>query len=214
MPSTQDLIAKKGFIEAFFEDLAKKIAFTDDLYSSGHEDEARLLCCTYIEAIGNGLEDPSTGAAECFVRVLEQHGGESVLALIHPKALKESLPYKSVAPADKLALDSAIAGLPPNEALTKPELRSLLAPKISGAALSFLERESWRATVAMIAYGHIRSLGVHWFGSPSALTFSSTTHHGTQLPDVDFALLRRALDRIFAHAKQLSLATNKWFGRK
>jgi len=212
LPTAEDLVAKKGFIEAFFEDLDAKIAFTDELHATGHEDEARLLCCTYIEALGNGLSSVQLGGAASFSNVLEAHGGEPTLALIHPKALKESLPYGSVSPADRVVLQSSIAALPPNEVLTKAELLKVLGPNLSVAALAFIDREYWRATIATIVYGNIRSLGVHWFGSPSTLTFSSTTHHGTQVPDIDFAFLRRALGRTFAHAKHLSLTTNKWFG--
>ena len=113
----------------------------DELYATGHQHEARLLCCTYIEELGNGLERAATRGAASFSKVVEAHGGEPVLALIHPKALKESLPYKSVSPADRAALEPAVTALPPDETLTKAELVTLLGSKVSGTALGFVDRE-------------------------------------------------------------------------
>src|SRR3990172_8931391 len=114
MPSPEDLAAKKGFIEAFFEDLRQKAALTDRLFAEHHEDEARLLVCCYIEALGNGLDASTGNGARNFVTVLVEHGGDPVLALIHPKLLHTSLPYKSTTPANKVALEGAFAKLPPN----------------------------------------------------------------------------------------------------
>ena len=105
--SQEDVAAKRRFIEDFFENLEKSAELTDRLFSERHEDEARLLCCCYIEALGNGL-DPSNGSgARSFARVLMDHGGELVLSLIHLRALQDSLPYKSTAPGNKTALEAA-----------------------------------------------------------------------------------------------------------
>src|SRR4051812_46272776 len=108
MVSVEDLVAKKEFIQAFFDDLEKRIQFTDTLFAEEHRDEARLLCCVYIEALGNGLEGNTLGGAATFTKVLELYGGEPLLSLIHPKALRESLPYKNASPNDRSTLQRAV----------------------------------------------------------------------------------------------------------
>lgn len=213
MPSSQDLEAKKEFIEAFFEDLRQKAALTDRLFTDAHEDEARLLVCCYIEALGNGLEGSTGNGARNFVTALVEHGGNPVLALIHPKLLQTSLPYKSTAPANKTALQAAFARLPPNQALSEAELFTALGSGLPSDAVAFLRRELWRARIAAVAYSNIRSLGAHWFGSPGSVSFSQTIYQGRPLPEIDFSILRVALDRVIDHAQQLSTSTNKWFGR-
>jgi len=122
------------------------------------------------------------------------------------------LPYKNASPSTKAALEGALSRLPPSEALSDRELFVALGPAIDAEALAFLKRELWRARVAALAYSRVRSMGAHWFASPSAVSFSTTTHRGTPLPEIDFAVLRSALLRIIDYADALSARTNKWFG--
>lgn len=212
MPTPDDLAAKKDFIEAFFEELEKKAALTDRLFAEGHKDEARLLCCCYIEALGTGL-DPSDGSgARNFASILVDHGAEPVLGLIHPKALRNSLPYKSTAPVNKALLETAFQSLPRDQALTSRQLLHHVQ-HLPSETVDFLKQELWRATIANVAYSQIRSLGAHWFGSPGSVSFSATTFQGKQIPEVDFTMLRRALDRVITFTKDLSLSSNKWFDR-
>ncbi len=205
-------MAKRRTIEAFFDDLEKKACLTDRLFSEGHEDEARLLCCCYIEALGNGLNPSNPGGAQNFATVLSDHGGEPMLCLIHPRALQNSLPYKSIAPGSRTAVQTFLNKLPANEALTETGLIDAARPELLTDALSFLQRELWRGTIAAIAYSKIRSLGAHWFASPGSVRFSQTTYQGDPIPEVDFSMLRRALGRVLQDAKTLSLNTNRWFG--
>ena len=212
MPSAEDLAANRLAIEAFFEDLEQKALFTDSLYQDGHKDEAQLLCCCYIEACGNGLAATSTVGAECFTKVLTDHGEEPVLELIHPRAIQESLPYKSTSPASKSSLEGALQKLPTNEVLTSGELLVTMQPLVSPEAFEFLKRELWRGSIASIVYSRIRSPGVHRFGRQKNLIFSGTAYNGEPIPEIDFPILRRALDRVIEHAKQVSLSSNSWFG--
>ncbi len=213
MPSPEDLAAKKDSIQAFFEDLRKKAGLTDRLFNEGHEDEARLLVCCYIEALGNGLSGSTGNGARSFVTVLAEHGGDPELALVHPKLLQSSMPWKNTSAANRDVLEAVLATLAPTQALTDDELFAALGSGVPADALGFLRRELWRARLAMVAYSNIRSLGAHWFGSPGGVSFSQTTHGGKPLAEIGFSTLRAALDRIIAHAEALSLRTNKWFGR-
>ncbi len=213
MASSADLAAKKGFIQAFFDDLREKVAFTDDLFAQGHQDEARLLVCCYIESLGNGLVDSTATPARNFVQAVVDHGDDPALALIHPKLLQTSLPLKSVSPADRAALQAAFAGLAPDKALKEKELFAVIGTALSTDAVAFLRRELWRARFAMIAYSNIRSIGAHFFGSPSSVSFSQMTHGGKPVSEIQFSTLRSVLARVIDHAETLSLTTNKWFGQ-
>jgi hypothetical protein len=46
---------KLSAIERFFEKWEQRAGFLLELFASGHEDEALLLCCCYSEAFGNAL---------------------------------------------------------------------------------------------------------------------------------------------------------------
>jgi len=213
MHTPDDLAAKRRFIEAFFNNLRERASFVDLLYEGAHKDEAMLLVCCYIEALGNGLDATEGIGGRNFVTAIVQYGGNPMLALIHPKLLKSSLPYKSVAPAERAAVKDAIDALPDDQMLAEMDLLEALTPRLSSSALAFVTRELWRARVAAIAYSNIRSLGAHWFGGPDSVSFSTTTYRGRRVPEIDFPALRQVLDRITEHAEVLSLQTTKWFGR-
>lgn len=77
--------AKSSFIEAYFADLEEKSRFTLELSENGHRDEALLLCCTYIETLGDFLYWPHQHSRLNFARLLVEHGDVEALALAHPK---------------------------------------------------------------------------------------------------------------------------------
>lgn len=212
MPSAEDLAAKQRFMEAFFDDLQRRVALTEELLEREFGDEARLLCCCYIEGLGNWLNPSGPQGVAAFVKAMTEHGGDPRLALILPERLGASLPPKNAAPAVLAEVRRALAGFPPDQAFAPSEFVGALPAPLTAEAVGFLDAERWRGTVASIAYEHIRSLGAHWLGSASGLSFSSTTHQGVPLPTVDYRMLRNALDRILHHARALSLASGKWFG--
>jgi hypothetical protein len=213
MATPADLAAKKRFIQAFFDDLRRKAAFTDDLYTQDHQDEARLLVCCYIESLGNGLAGSTSNAARNFVQAVVDHGGDPALALIHPKLLQTSLPLKSVSAGNKAALQTALGGISSDKALSEAELFAAIGTGLPPDAITFLRRELWRGRFAMIAYSNIRSIGAHFFGSPGSVSFSKMTHGGKPVAEIQFSTLRSLLTRLLDHVEALSLNTNKWFGQ-
>ena len=90
-PVDSDQKAKAGFIKAYFDDLAQRSTFLAELAETGHQKEALLLCCCYIEGIANHLCWPGSRNKQNFVRVLKEYGGEEVLCRIHPGQLRRSL---------------------------------------------------------------------------------------------------------------------------
>ena len=78
-------------IQAYFNDLEKRIAFLKELYDGDHTDEALMLCCCYIEALGSRQYHDSDRKAKNYYRTLEEHSGNKLFTLIHPKQLRNVL---------------------------------------------------------------------------------------------------------------------------
>lgn len=212
MSQSEGQEAKRRAMDDYFRDVQARAAFTLELDRQGHRLEARILCCCYIEALGNRIHGDGKVGAKQFTNVLAQHGGEPALALIVPLALERYLPFKSAAPAVRDEVKSALASLPRDRAFELAEIRRHLFPSLSPAATKFLEPELWRGTVANIAYSRFRSPGVHWAGGPGAVIIDRVDGAGEAVPEVNFPILHRALVRIVAHARSISLSNGKWFG--
>lgn len=74
----EKLEATRRMIARFFDDLADRVEFLQTLRDTGHEDDAFLLACCYIDGIAawwRGGNKPR----KRFARVLAKHGGESTL---------------------------------------------------------------------------------------------------------------------------------------
>ena len=211
MTTAADKQAKLEFIGAFFDELDEKAALTEALFKEGHQDEARLLCCCYIEALGNGLYPQQNSGAQAFSLALCGHSGDPDFSLVCPKWLLRSLPFGSASPAASVAAKEALTALTQNEALDETELLAKIG-SIASDATEFLKREMWRGSVASAVYQDIRSLGVHWFGSPSSLSFETVKRDGKPLAEVGFWKLKNGLDKVIEDARRLSLASGKWFG--
>lgn len=201
--------AKAFFIRAYFEDLARRSAFLTELAETGHEKDALLLCCCYIEGIANHLYWPDSQSKQNFVRVLAEHGQCEVLRWIHPDRLRRSL---DDVPADmRSRLASALKDTE-SRLYSPDEIGGLLSRSLTGEEAGKVRGQLWRGTVAAVAYEHIRSQFVHWLGGPNGVTFDDTTFKGAPVPRIDFSLLQRALTHILQAAKRVSLSTNKWYG--
>lgn len=143
-----DRDAKKYFIETFFDDLDGKVRFVEELYSQGRRDEAIMLCCVYLDGLGNFLSGSSAGSAENFCRVLIDHSREEVFGFILPHRLAERVPWKSAPTGGHGALDPALRALPKLEAFVESELVATLTTKVPESTLRWLERHLWRGSVA------------------------------------------------------------------
>lgn len=209
----EDLAAKESFIIAFFDDLEAKLAFTAELESGGHDDEARTLCSIYIEALGNGLFYPASTYAANFSRALIDHSGLQLFSVASPGLLIKNLPFGSTSPAVRAEIQAALDSRPANGGSDLIDLLLAIRPEVSPSAFAFLEAEGWRGTVASATYAAVRSPGAHWFGSPQDLEFSQTTLNGIALPPVTFSHLHQAGLAVMTHARGVSISSGMWFGR-
>jgi len=205
--------AKREFIEAYFSNLEQRIKFTESLYEEQKaEPEALLLCCCYIEGIGNCLYPDETGSTKTFVRVLREHAGEPFLLSVHPRRLAEALPQKDSATAELAELIMNSWGAAPFELLNEDDFIERARVSMSPDQLTALRREVWRGTIAALAYGEVRGRLVHRLGAGIPIGFDQSRWEGGPPPEIDFPLLYRALSRVFEHSRQVSLSSNNWFG--
>ena len=89
-----DLEAKLSFIEAYFDDLRSRIDFLQDLRDSGHEDEAMVLCCCYIDGLARYLYWPHPASRQNFVRAVREFTPHEFFGRIHTSSfLKPSVAW-------------------------------------------------------------------------------------------------------------------------
>jgi hypothetical protein len=205
--------AKLKFIEAYFDDLERKIAFLEELFRDNHKEEALLLCCCYIEGLGNYLYWHEEGCWKNFVRILIEHGNNRIFCHIHPLQLQRAFANtNNPRSINKIGekLDSLL-----NESVQKlfseEEILELVRPVLDEDELEKLRERVWKGTFAAIAYEHIRNPLVHELGAVE-VSFSETTFMGEPVPNLDFPLLYTPLQRIHTTMKGLSLRSRRWFG--
>lgn len=208
----EDIKAKASFIEAYFDDLRRRVEFLPKLHATGYENEALLLCCCYIEGLGSSLYWPDEASARNFVRVLEKQGSEEMLWHIHPRQLLSALEVRMPKLYQRISDRLAAAFATGQDALrTKEEVITLVNDRLTVEEMQQLKGHLWRGTLASLVYSNIRSPLVHGL-SASPILLSRTTLRGQQVPVLDFALLYPQLSEILERVRELSVTTNSWFG--
>lgn len=206
-----NLQAKRHFINSIFDNLDEKVAFLEQLFEQGRKDEARMLCMCYLDGLSNYLYQGSTVLAKNFVTALSELSGEVVFSLVVPEILLNSLPWRSAPGGAPTQVKSALRALPAREAVLPSDLITAVTPAITPRQLTWLKDEMWRGSVAMAVYMDVRSLNIHQLRS-NDLVFEGSTFQGKPLPRVDFPLLHQALKKVAAHARSVSMSTDKLFG--
>ena len=183
----EDRKAKIEFIEAYFVNLDRRIALLRQLHESEYENEALLLCCCYIDGLATSLYWPDEGSARNFVRVLQQHGGETLLCHVHPKQLFEAFDSKRFL-RSLAARVARLWGSNDHCLRTLDEAAAELSGHLPAEEASLLRNEIWRGTLAQLVYTRIRCQAVHNLGA-SPLLLSETTFRDKPVPPLDFDLL-------------------------
>jgi len=200
---------KAFMIQAYFDDLEKRVAFLQELYDSDHTDEALMLCCCYIEALGSRKYHDSGRKAKNYYRILEKYGGNVLFSLIHPKQLRNVLGSKKLFKQNITQIDPIIDNFG-KELVLQKVVSDQLSPVINEDQVNWLNDNLFKGTMAAISYERVRSDLVHDI-STSNLTFDETTWEGNSVPDMNFGLLYPALLNIFQNLKESSLKSNKWY---
>jgi hypothetical protein len=205
-----DLQVKRDAIKAYFDELEERAQFAEQLCDDGRVNEAMTLCCCYIDGLAQFLYHDSDKSAFNFVRILREHSEQAEFAQLCPLALTRwaEASHPKLAPvARKLA--SAL-GADVNRIMAPDQLSSAMTASLPPQHVAALSREVWRASLAYVAYTHLRVPAVHATGTPGAVIIGSG---GPSQPvRLDFRLVYRALLACITTLRGLSLQTNKWFG--
>jgi len=196
-------------IKAYFDDLENRIAFLKELHKGSHIDEALMLCCCYIEALGSRHYHDSNRKAKNYYRILVEYSENRIFALVHPKQLKNILKDKKLFNQNIDRIEPIVDGFG-KELIPQQEVICRLEPVATEEQMNWLNDNLFKGTMAAISYDRIRSDLVHDI-STSKLTFSETTFEGKQVPDMNFRLFFSALIKIFKNLKERSLETNTWY---
>jgi len=205
---------KVDFMRAFFDDLDARVAYLPTLHTSGHGNEAMLLCCCYIDGLASYLFPQDEGSHRNFVRAIREYGDAEWLARLHPRQLRESLEKMDGARARQAA--DAVRRIPvaaPLELPTEQEFLAWLPQDTEPALVAWLTPQLWRGTLASIAYTRLRVPAVHQLGAPGGIEFDDSRIDGRRVPVIDFRLLHGIVERISTSVRELSIRTAKWFGR-
>ena len=200
---------KAFFIEAYFRDLERRVAFLNELYETGHRNEALLLCCCYIEALGSRQSSKPERKAKSYCSILVQHGGNEIWQMIHPKQIK------SVLSTNKLFEDSFHIVEPRidtfgTQLISPQELSVLLDSSLDEQQRKWLQDNMYKGSIANISYEGIRSELVHDI-SASDISFGETQYQGSPLPNLNFELLYPSLQKIAADLRNIAESSGKWW---
>lgn len=203
--------SKEHYIVAYYEDLQKRIVFLAELYGMGRKDEALMLCCCYIEALGT-RRSGEFRKAKSYCTVLIEEGENPRWGLIHPKQLKNVLAENGLFRSDMGVLESLIDKFGA-QLVERAEVHARLEPFLNARQQAWLKDCLFKATLANISYERIRSELVHDI-SGAPISFSETSYKGEPVPDLNFEMLYASLRAIVDKSQKLAVSTNKWWFEK
>ncbi len=199
---------KAFYIQAYFNDLQQRTAFLAELHSKGRKDEALMLCCCYIEALGNRESSDLDLKAKNYCTILSDKGGNEIWRQIHPKQIKNVL-FKNKFFKEQLStLETQIDYF--GSQLIEPQvLLAQLDPHINVKQRSWFQDHIFKGSMANISYERIRCELVHDITGGS-ISFSETAYKGNPVPDIDFETLYASLNTILAISQSEAISTNSW----
>ena len=199
---------KTFMIEEYFKDIEKRVAFFDELVSSGHGDEAFLLCSVYIESLANRYYQ-DYGSAKGFCLALTNLIENELFSFIHPRQLPNKLESNKLFDENIAEIKSILEPLE-NELHTLDAINELLNDTFTEQQGKWLEEHWLKGSMAMIVYERIRCDAVHDMYA-TKLSFSTSKVNGISVPDIDYSLLKSSLDKIVSYLKETSLREHNLF---
>ncbi len=202
-----------AMIRSGLDDLEKRAKLLPKLKEKGFEEEALLLCCCYIESMGN-LYYREKWNQNNFCRVIRNFGGEDILQQIHPEQLWSGL--KSAQSENVQQIAQKIGGTlkkAENKLYTETEILGLVAGMLNEKETKKLSDNLWRGTLSAFVYIHLSNPAVHEFGGATSSLFKGTTFKNEPVPILDFSLIFKAMLNILKNMVEISTKTATYFGQ-
>lgn len=186
-------------ISAYFEEWEKRLWFLPELVQTGHEKEAVLLCCCYIEGFGNRryLNKYDSASKRTFVEILREYSGDERFMEVYPKELELHFNEKGKAYREQIPEKlSRMENIP----YTEEAFLVRVAPLLTKTELPKVQERLWQGTVAALIYRSIRCNLVH-------MGEGNVHFYGFGFEEMYAAILR-----ICEAMKEISLSTEQFFG--
>ncbi|ELE8118399.1 hypothetical protein RB980_000990 [Vibrio fluvialis] len=198
--------------EVYLKHLEIKLANIRDI-SKVSEEEALVLCCCYIEAIGSKkhqLSEPFDGGRKrkrqysksaAFTDTLVKYSGYDYWDKVHPIALVDLLPpiFDSNF-EDYLHRLAEIGDVIRDAEFVIEHVKDLF---VNAKQREWFENHIHKGNLGSIAYSKVRSEIVH---NVSHEPFSfSATWQGEVIPDIDYKLMEQCLTNIIGNLRKLSI---------
>jgi len=201
------------FIETYFEALQLRIAFLPELYATGRECEALMLCCCYIEAIGCRESTNPGSKAKNYCAILSEAGGSETWRLIHPRQLKDVLSTNGLFKEQFSTLEPLIDCFG-SQLIDPQELLARLDSSLDEKQRSWIQKNIFKGSMAMISYERIRCELVHDIEADSSISFGKTTYKGNAVPPLDFDAHYSSLKMVVAASQTKAVSTNKFWNER
>jgi hypothetical protein len=124
--------------------------FLKELYDGNHTDEALMLCCCYIEALGSRQYHDTHRKWKKYCRILEEFSGNNLFALIHPKQLRNILMEKKLFKANITQIDPIIDSFG-KQLIPQKVASDSLSPKVTKNQMNWLNDNLFKGTMAAIS---------------------------------------------------------------
>ncbi|EJE8156859.1 hypothetical protein M5103_004617 [Vibrio alginolyticus] len=202
--------------EVYLKHLELKLSNIQDI-SKVSEEEALVLCCCYIEAIGSKkhqLSEPVEGERKrtqrysksaAFTDTLVKYSGYDFWDKVHPIALVDLLPPIFDSNYEDYLYRLAEIG----DAIREAEF---VVEHVEDLFVNTKQREWFKnhihkGSLGSIAYSRVRSEIVH---NVSHEPFSFlATWQGEAIPDIDYKLMEGCLTNVIRNLRKLSIEQNK-----
>lgn len=210
--------ARHSLIEAYFKHLESKLE-TIRAISEISEEEALMLCCCHLEALGARqyqeveYTDPPRKAilnyskSAAFTKVLAEHSRYSFWDKIHPIGLLSYLPklFDPDMQDYMIALGEIGYELREEDFVIKAVSHLFRNSK----QREWFENHCHKGSLGNIAYSKVRSEIVHNI-THQPISFDAKWQ-GERLPDIEYSLMIECLENVISSLKASSLETRRFW---
>jgi len=212
-PATpEDIAAKEGFMNAYFDEAFERVAFLERLAVEGRQIESLTLCLVYLDGLSQLLSWPGKETGRNFVQTLCSHDPAGFLALTHPLQLIRAFDAMNGPwPSRARSLEERYPG-PPYSLMSRAEASNAISDTFTCNEVAEIVRELWRGTVAAVVYHWMRNPSVHGFGGSQRISFDETSLEGSPAPSLSLHTLLPPLRAMINEGRERSLKACEWFG--
>ena len=210
--------ARYSFIDAYFRHLESKLR-TIQAISEVSEEEALMLCCCHLEALGARQYQeieytdpprkaiPNYSKSAAFTKILAEHSGYGFWDKIHPLGLLSYLPRMF----DPNIQDYMVALGEIGYELREEGfvVQSVLGLCRNSKQREWFKKHSHKGSVGFIAYSRVRSEIVHNI-THQPICFEARWQ-GEKIPDIDYHLMVECLGNVIGGLKNISFETRKFW---